>query len=233
MRFLSAIVFALLLNFTFTSQAKAFEMLAPVIMPLGDSITNGTWGLYGSYREPLWQKMTELGYPAQFVGSLASGTFPQPHHEGHPGWRIDQIRKSIDGWMNTSRPSLVLLMIGTNDIDQNYKLDQAPARLADLVDQIFVLKPDVKIILATIPPISATSQTGCGGAACEQKVLALNSALPAIVSQRASQGKSISLVPMHDLILLQDLRDGVHPNEGGYKKMADGWLQQIRKIYGL
>jgi hypothetical protein len=44
------------------------------IMPLGDSITSGfdiepQWG----YRGPLWNLLTQVGTPADFLGNLQSG----------------------------------------------------------------------------------------------------------------------------------------------------------------
>ena len=41
-------------------------------------------------------------------------------HEGHSGWRIDQIDANVVDWLRTTTPRTVLLHIGTNDMLQNY-----------------------------------------------------------------------------------------------------------------
>ncbi|NUP18426.1 MAG: hypothetical protein HOZ81_20545, partial [Streptomyces sp.] len=62
------------------------------IMPLGDSITvgyNGTPDV--SYRRALASyivEVQELGGPAAYVGSQYS---PSGFHEGHAGWRLDEL----------------------------------------------------------------------------------------------------------------------------------------------
>jgi hypothetical protein len=101
------------------------------IMPLGDSITAGD--RYGGYRRLLYDLLTRDGIRFEFVGSLKGGDIPNAHHEGHSGWRIDQIESGIaGGWLDTYRPDLVLLHIGTNDIWQ-HKGANASARLSLLI----------------------------------------------------------------------------------------------------
>src|SRR5439155_16012635 len=78
------------------------------------------------------------GYTVDFVGSGANGPpeLGDHDHEGHSGWRIDQLDANIVGWLRTSAPHTVLLHIGTNDVNQNLDLANAPARLSTLVDHI-------------------------------------------------------------------------------------------------
>src|SRR4051812_26294377 len=61
-------------------------------VPLGDSITDGV-PIPGAYRIGLWQRFVSGGYKVDFVGSLFNGpaTLGDHDHEGHSGWRIDQI----------------------------------------------------------------------------------------------------------------------------------------------
>src|SRR5579859_901846 len=113
--------------------------LEPVpIMPLGDSITAGVGSMNGSgYRAALWYDYQAAGYRVDFVGSGHNGPqdFPQ-QHEGHPGWRIDQLSAHIVGWLATYQPHIILLQIGTNDILQHDDLPLAPARLNNLLERI-------------------------------------------------------------------------------------------------
>ncbi|NJO19795.1 MAG: hypothetical protein HC838_06605 [Spirulinaceae cyanobacterium RM2_2_10] len=97
------------------------------IMPLGDSITDG-YNLPGGYRFPLWQALRDRGYPIDFVGSQQNGpaTWPEREHEGHSGWKIAQIHQRLTGWLATTQPDIILLLIGTNDIAQGDRLTAAP-----------------------------------------------------------------------------------------------------------
>ena len=62
-------------------------------MPLGDSITRGWFGSVGhwGYRKPLYDNLSREGFNFDFVGSYVDGSFPDPNHEGHDGWRADEI----------------------------------------------------------------------------------------------------------------------------------------------
>ncbi|MEW9533764.1 SGNH hydrolase, partial [Microbispora sp. NPDC049125] len=72
------------------------------VMPLGDSITEGTQ-VPGGYRIGLWQRLAAGRYTIDFVGSQYNGpgNLGDHDHEGHPGWRIDQIDANITGWART------------------------------------------------------------------------------------------------------------------------------------
>src|SRR3954466_1562659 len=80
------------------------------VMPLGDSITEGTQ-VPGGYRIGLWQRATGASYRVDFVGSQFNGpsNLGDHDHEGHPGWRIDQIDANITGWLQTYNPHTILL----------------------------------------------------------------------------------------------------------------------------
>lgn len=107
------------------------------VMPLGDSITDGV-DVPGGYRIKLWQLMVAGGYTVDFVGSRSNGPAElfDHDHEGHPGWRIDQLDANVVGWLQNADPRTILLEIGTNDVNQDYDLANAPARLSALIDKI-------------------------------------------------------------------------------------------------
>ena len=104
-------------------------------MPLGDSITRGKGDgnlSVGGYRAFLEDQLAAGGYSFDFVGSLVEGppSLADKDHEGHGGLRIDQIGAQVQAWLGAADPDVVLLMIGTNDITQNYDLANAPAASA-------------------------------------------------------------------------------------------------------
>ncbi len=192
------------------------------LMPLGDSITAGYRSTTGDgYREQLWRDLIGQGDALDFVGSQGSGVMLDPDNEGHSGYRIDQIAALTDGELALYQPNVVLLDAGINDLGQNYQVSTAPARLASLIDQVFAADPGVTVLVAQLIPNTT--------AWVEADVVAFNAQLVGIVQARADAGKHISLVSMSALTTA-DLKDGLHPNDGGYQKMGDAWDAGIRKV---
>ncbi len=212
---------------------------ACVILPFGDSITQGfgTTDL-GGYRSLLFglavaanQSLTFVGSGADGPGTVSGKPFPR-NHEGHPSYTIAGtigITQFVDrGLITTTKPHIVLLMIGTNDISQNIDLPSAPTRLGQLIDKIFVGAPNALVVVAKITPSQkepANTNTGT-----------YNLALPGVVQQRAAQGKHLVLVDMNaPFVAHQDwkttlMHDSVHPNDAGYKILADTWYAALRQI---
>src|SRR5689334_23616859 len=195
------------------------------VMPLGDSITDGEQ-VPGGYRIGLWQRMAAAGYQVDFVGSQFNGpaSLGDHDHEGHPGWRIDQIDANITGWLGATTPHTVLLHIGTNDVLQNYNVSGAPGRLSTLIDHITAAAPSAEVFVAQIIPLANAGQ--------ENAVRTFNAAIPGIVQTKANAGKHVHLVDMHSALTTSDLTDGVHPTAGGYDKMAAVWYSALRSVPG-
>jgi lysophospholipase L1-like esterase len=192
------------------------------VMPLGDSITDG-FNVPGGYRIGLWQRLANAGRTTDFVGTGFNGpaALGDHDHEGHSGWRIDQLDANITGWLRTANPRTILLHIGTNDIGQNYDVGNAPARLSTLIDHIRTLAPNVELFVAQVTPTA--------DAANEVKTQTFNAALPGIVAQK---GPLTHLVDMHSALTTADLADGLHPNAGGYDKMAARWYAALQSVPG-
>jgi lysophospholipase L1-like esterase len=178
------------------------------IMPLGDSITDG-YNVEGGYRIELWSNIVNNGYSVDFVGSLSNGpaSLGDKNHEGHSGWRIDQIDTNISAWMDSFKPKIVLLHIGTNDLTQNYDLANAPNRVGAVMDKICAKLPaGGKLYVAKIIPLLSGDW----------------------IQKKANQGKPVYSVDMNSALTTADLVDGVHPSLTGYNKMGDVWFSAIR-----
>lgn len=186
------------------------------VMPLGDSITDG-YNVPGGYRILLEELVDTDGHSVDFVGSLSNGpaALADQDHEGHSGWRIDQIQRVIVPRMLTYDPDVVLLHIGTNDIFQSYALPTASNRLSRLVTTITTLNPDALVLVATIVPAS--------DGFFESRVVRYNTQVEAVVDALAASGLHVELVDQHAALTASDLADGVHPNATGYDKMAEAW----------
>jgi len=193
------------------------------IMPLGDSITKG-YNVPGGYRVPLWQALRDRGYRVDFVGSLHDGPrdFPEGEHEGHSGWKIEQIRLRAPGWLAAAQPETILLLIGTNDVVQGDRLATAPDRLAALLETIYAELPEVQVFVASIPPFADP--------ALDAQAQAYNAALPALVQQQQAAGRAVVWVDVYGALTKDDLADGVHPNQRGYERMAAVWLEALLAV---
>lgn len=198
------------------------QNITTVIMPLGDSITDGIT-VPGAYRIKLWNNITSAGQKVDFVGSMSNGPteLGDKNHEGHSGWRIDQIDANINAWMTTYKPKIVLLHIGTNDISQKYDLNNAPNRLSSLIDKICAKLPsDGKLYVAKVIPLSYAD------------VRNYNTQVAQVVQNKANQGKPVFVVDMYSAVTTADLPDGVHCSRTGYDKMADVWYNAIKNDLG-
>src|ERR1700754_4804927 len=94
---------ALAVGMVATGTARAESNGGVRIMPLGDSITDGLT-VPGGYRISLWPKLNTTTTKIDFVGSLSNGPsqLGDHDHEGHSGWRIDQLDTNIAAWLRTS-----------------------------------------------------------------------------------------------------------------------------------
>ena len=164
---------------TLTSTALPTETATPTpsrpwrIMPLGDSLTSGTYpGRVHSYRGYLEALLDEAGYAIDFTGTQTGlaheGT--DPDHEGHSGYSIgpDQRRfcevcstanlyDHLEEYLSTE-PDIILLLTGINDLLpwEEYPVvpEEAPGKLANLVARIQELRPQAYIFVASLPPIN-------------------------------------------------------------------------------
>lgn len=191
-------------------------------MPLGDSLTEGYPQMTGGYRIHLWNQLTASNIHATFVGSMTDGMeWAQPQHEGHSGWKIADLHYHVGNWLSTYQPEIILLLIGTNDI-LNGQHDGMPERYGALIDHIFAVKPDVRLVVSHIPPI--------GSNILNARVEAFNAHLPRIVSNRAHVGQRISLVDLYAPFTYTDLLDGVHLTDSAYPRMADVWFAELKLL---
>ncbi|MFB6551248.1 GDSL-type esterase/lipase family protein [Streptomyces sp. NPDC056405] len=198
------------------AEAKAESDGGVRVMPLGDSITDG-FNVPGGYRSDLWQYLAADGHTDDFVGSQSNGParLGDHDHEGHSGWRIDQIDAHAADWVRAAAPRTILLHIGTNDMIQNYDPAGAPARLSGLLDHLTTAAPGADVFVSDLVPVADP--------AAEERVRRFNAAVPGVVSSLAAKGRRVHFVPMHSALTTSDLADGVHPTGGGYSRMAARW----------
>ena len=135
----------------FVPEAEASPAIVK-IMPLGDSITVGFPGLEG-YRGSLSLDLNNSGFNVDFVGSQKNGTGFDNDNEGHLGYEANEIRDHVIEWLNGNPADIVLLHIGTNDIENGQNVPVVIAEVAATLDNINLWESahgQVTVILARI-----------------------------------------------------------------------------------
>lgn len=215
------------------------------IMPLGDSITYGMAD-EGGYRKFLWQMLQEKGYTdIDFVGpeGKENATFTykgkqvsyDDNHAGYSGYTIVDRPGGFFGKQNgiletmqsgdyitKYAPDIILLQIGTNDIN-NGALNSTENDLHTLLDYLCEKRPaNGTIFMTTIPDLG---NMGWGGDKTAD-IAAYNQIVKKVADEYSS--KNVIYADIHSVIdASSDLADGVHPNAGGYEKMAAYWTEQL------
>jgi lysophospholipase L1-like esterase len=205
------------------------------IMPVGDSITEGCCTQpMGGYRIELFRQALTNDKNITFVGTLSNGpgnvdgqTFP-PKHEGHGGWKISQIAGVIDNAISSSKPHIVLLKIGTNDINGNDNISNAPTRLANLIDQICEDAPDALLVVSAIIP---TTNDGTNN-----NVRNYNTAIKEKAEAAAASGKHVLWVDNYEAFAENSsyktayMADSLHPNTAGYAVLGQSFYDVIESF---
>ncbi|THV52258.1 hypothetical protein BGAL_0084g00180 [Botrytis galanthina] len=192
------------------------------IQPLGNSITYGFLSSDGNgFRLGLRNLLTSAGNTVQYVGSVRAGNMSDNFNEGHPGAIISQIAEYAKLSLPED-PNLVLLMAGTNDMNNFDNVTTAPDRLSGLIDEITSAVPNVTLIVAQLTPASNNT--------VDAAMVEFNSKIPDIVAAKVSAGQKVSTVNMMDYVTVNDLVDGLHPTDYGYQQMAKAWFAGIQQV---
>jgi uncharacterized repeat protein (TIGR02543 family) len=221
--------------FLFISQVVAAPNGTPVkIMPLGDSITVGYPGNEG-YRRNLYTDLTNSGFNVDFVGSQKNGTGFDNDNEGHMGFQANNIRDNVYGWLVSNPADIILLHIGTNDIDTGQDVNGIINEVRSTLDNIDQWEADhSKLISVFLARIILRSDNPSWSAITQQ----YNNALVSMAAQRTANGDHIVVVDMeHALNYPDDLIQGgsypgIHPNPTGYQKMANVWYNAVANLLG-
>ena len=215
--------FFLLIALLFAAGTKAQTR----IMPLGNSITEGVGSSHhGGYRRDLYFLLQNAGLAFDFVGSQRYGNgFPDPDHEGHPGFPADQL--TVPDYLANHPAEAVFLEIGTNDISYGESATRVRDAIRRIVDNIYLINQDIAIYLSTVVPRKDSN-------ALQQTTDALNALLPDLVRAKSAAGCKIYLVDIAARFKADPnwktnlLADHLHPSDAGYALMANEWHNAYR-----
>ncbi|MCR5601722.1 MAG: hypothetical protein K6G33_13395 [Ruminococcus sp.] len=204
------------------------------IMAIGDSITDG-YGISGSYRKYLYHELTQKGYSIDMVGSKSSSFTAEftdsetgerfsydDDNTGYSGYAIKEYpgRNGIletlksTNCLSACKPDIVILQIGTNDVIDNYDMENSYARAQELIEYILEnISDDSALFVTTIPDVepnrtevynwfsnyrhSPDWQTNYPDDVAEEKILdtlhSYNTDLTALVQKMASENEKATL----------------------------------------
>jgi lysophospholipase L1-like esterase/chitodextrinase len=211
--------------------APGAQAATPVrIMPLGDSIT----GSPGCWRALLWQRLQQNGFTnIDMVGTQPPQGCSVPYdgdNEGHGGALATAVadQNQLVGWLAATHPDIVMMHFGTNDVWSGRTTDQILAAFSTLVDQMRASNAAMKILVAQIIPVAPS---GC--ADCPARTVALNNAIPGWAASKTTTQSPITVVDQWTgWNSSTDTSDGVHPNDSGNVKMANGWYAPLTAALG-
>ncbi len=228
------------------------------VMAFGDSITagvgpNGSDDNSGGYRGALAKLLERDGYHVRFVGSRRdySAAIDQPAHEGWPGYVLRSFPADpgpgefygplVREAMRTNDPDVVLLMAGTNDLLRlqkgvpGYTLPSIIHSMDLLLDEIFLEKPGVRVIVAPVvasPRVDTCTLARFAGA--ERCGSPGPDSLKTLVGAYAKSGYHVTLASEMASAVPRDKEhfpDGIHPcGAEGYADVAKAWLDAIEQV---
>jgi len=210
------------------------------ILPLGDSITQSHSTQY-SYRYSLWKMLLDEEVVFDFIGMQTGQVNGSPdwpdylgqsfdyNHEGHAGWRTDEILNGRDGgdpnvklatWLTSYTPDIALLHIGTVDVMDGSSAASTAGYIGQIIDLLQADNSDVTILLAKL--IGATSTSLNAG------ILAINATIDGIAANKTTATSQVLVVDQYSgFDPAVDTWDGIHPDLSGEQKIAQKWLGDI------
>lgn len=217
----------------------------PGVMPMGDSITAGVGSSNdGGYRLPLFNSLDTAGYAFDFVGTQNDGAGFDTDHEGYPGEKTSSILLRSNNMLNMNDPDVILLHVGTNDMNSITLNNDAAAIISEAVDNVSQMLDNIDAYEAanskTITVFVAriiNQACDASNAKCAKKIQATsdyNIALQAMIDAR--NDNNIMMVDMETgagLVYDQEptgdfaVGDDLHPSNDGYSKMATVWFSAL------
>jgi len=174
----------------------------------------------------------ERSYPYKLRTLMAARYTDQTvevFNAGVAGKRASEDLDRFNGAVSDSRPEVILLMEGANDLNAplgsgegiNERIRLTVASLEDMVKSATARQ--ITVLLGTLPPQRAGGPKG--GAA--DFLTRYNDALKVMAGLKGAQ-----IVDVFAQFPLTDIgEDGLHPTEAGYQRLAEIWLDALKARY--
>ncbi len=225
------------------------------VMPLGDSITEGTnLGqnfARPNYRIPLMQKLAANGFNVEALGYQKScnadsaGVQANPEYEWHCGMSGQMCRtQGAAGWEDSidvaldmaGEPDIVTFKIGTNDLRGGV---QDPEVLfeawTNVIWKILKARPATRVICGSV--IDARDDQTYN----TTKVVEFNAKIADFIANGDFPGGRVYFANLNAACPPRDangndngnLADALHPSWIGHDKMSDCWLVKIKEVMAI
>ena len=209
------------------------------VMAVGDSITEGknpvsdSKGPYGNWRMTCWKALAAAGYEVTAVGWR--DRYPEDHaNRTMPlRWRAHcgisgQYLRTADGRAGhlesigaeldqAGDVDLVLMMIGTNDIERSAPADELLAAWEKLVKRIIAARPSARIVCGTI-----VDRTDVSSAKNRRKTIrSFNAGIHALVSTPGIfPANQVFISENYDAVPLEYYYNTLHPDWPGMIRLG-------------
>ena len=157
---------------------------------------------------------SECGATINWAGSVIDNSRTPNRHEGHSGWKVDQILDFADTWLQQAQPDFITLHLGTNDIlraQSALSTEQELNQLLDKVDAYEVSSgKDVTVFMANVVPVYGwwaeheLVWPDYAPADIAGEMQELTGLIGNLVSTRQSQGDLIHLVDVNSLFYINE-----------------------------
>lgn len=207
-------------------------------MVYGDSMTSGDYSSpltgYQSYRGHLYQKLVADGFTAvDIIGtrSLATAAGGDTDHDGFPGEVIgpdpaepNTLLSRLPGVLQVSPdPDIVVMAFGWNSV--NWGQGWAADHYQGFVERMQELRPNARLILATLPPRQGEREEDT--AVALPKWQALNERARALANARADDNLHLADLARAGFAA-SEFWDVIHWNDAGAQRAAEVIFQTIR-----
>lgn len=208
------------------------------LLLLGDSITR-----QGHCIGPLMELLSTNGYAPTVIANeghdaylIQNTPYPWPDYRSGVANQVKEFMKhpGVDA-VNT----YVLLMIGVNDVDINFKLKSTDdpnvqTRMGDLITKIGKTAPRAHLIVAQIVPNITSKEK-------DAAVKLFNADVAVAVAKAKKAGMKVSLVNMYNVFSPAKyqpytdmpsplMADRLHPDQAAGKTMAQVWFDGIQAV---
>lgn len=203
-----ALFCAFLVMFLPTSNAATGRRSMKTILVLGDSLSDGfVLPRREAYPALLVEKLRAAGLNYEVINASASGGTTEGGLRRLP----PHLKRKID---------IFILQLGINDAFRGVPVDQIRRNLQEIIDKVKKANPSVRIIIAgmQLPEFAADDYLGAFGRMYIDLAEKNQAALVPYLLEGVGGNPSLNL------------RDGIHPNAAGQKRLAQNVWRVLEPI---
>ncbi len=187
------------------------------ILALGDSITQGG-KTYVSYRQALIPELRKKKVAFEFIGPEEDAASA---HAGYGGKSTNRLLGMTKKIYSKYPADIVMIHSGHNSFSKNKPIPGIIRDTQAIIDTIRKINPKVTILLAQVIPAGKLPKYAY--------IPELNKELDSLATRLTKRGYHIVLVDQEAGFNWKKdtIKDKVHPNANGAKKMAEKWAEAL------